>query len=310
MQSMMLRFGGYQEPASIHNRAAVHFGECLRARLGAGLRFDLIGNVLKLGRPSGDLPIMVEHGELDFCYIATVRFASWVPDFRILELPFVVRDRPTAQRELAGALGERFARQMAGASPLRLLGLWDNGFRHFTNRVRPIRTPADCRGLRIRTQKSELIAETLEALGFVPIPVDIKEFTEQIGGDRFDAQENPLTNVYNFRVHEHHRHITMSGHFFGAAAVVCSQARYERWPAEVRAAVDEAAREATRFQYGLAATEDRDVRAKLDPTRNELIELGAGERAAFVDAVRPVLDKYRGEFDPALFEALGGSAPD
>ena len=64
---------------------------------------------------------------------------------------------------------------MRDATPFRLLGLWDNGFRHLTNRVRPIRTPADCRGLRIRTQMSELHGEALRALGFVPIPVDVKE---------------------------------------------------------------------------------------------------------------------------------------
>jgi hypothetical protein len=80
MTSIALRFGGYQEPASIHNRSAAYFGERLRERLGDRLRFELIGSVLKLGRNSGDLPLMVDSGELDFCYMATIRFTrcrSW-----------------------------------------------------------------------------------------------------------------------------------------------------------------------------------------------------------------------------------------
>ena len=304
MEPIEFRFGGYQEPASIHNRAAGYFGELLVKRLGERARFELIGSVLKLGRPSGDLPIMVERGELDFAYMATIRFTKWVPEFELFDLPFVVKDRASIQRALTGELGERF-KQAMDASPFKLLGIWDNGFRYFSNKVRPIRTPADCKGLRVRIQLSELIAETMTALGFIPVPVDIKEFTENIGADRFDAQENPLTNIYNFGVHNHHRYITLSGHLFGAAAMICDKVRYLAWPEEVRQAVDESARAATAYQHRLAAAEDDAVRKKLDPAKNEVIELSAAQRAAFVEAVRPVLEKHRGSLDPKLFDYLG-----
>lgn len=304
METIQLRFGGYQEPASIHNRAAAYFGEQLRQRLGDRARFELIGSVLKLGRASGELPVMVERGELEFAYMATVRFTQWAPELALFDLPFVVRDRASIQRALTGELGERFKRAMQ-ASPFRLLGIWDNGFRYFSSKVRPIRTPADCKGLRIRIQMSELIAETMSALGFIPISVDIKEFTEAIGSDRFDAQENPLTNIYNFGVHNHHRYITLSAHLFGAALMICDRTRYLAWPEDVRSAVDAAAREATAYQHRLAAAEDDEVRRKLDPARNEVIELTTEERAAFVAAVRPVLEKHRGMLDPKLFEYLG-----
>jgi TRAP-type C4-dicarboxylate transport system substrate-binding protein len=190
---------------------------------------------------------------------------------------------------------------MRDATAFRLLGLWDNGFRHLTNRVRPIRAPADCRGLRIRTQMSELHGEALRALGFVPIAVDVKEFVEQIAGDRFDAQENPLTNTFNFGVHNYHRYITLTGHFFGATVMICNERHYQSWPPQVRDAVDEAARQATALQLELAAAEDEQILAKLDPRRNEVIHLTDAERAEFVAAVQPVLLKYRKQLDPQLF---------
>ena len=305
---MTLKFGGYQKPASIHNQAALRFGEALRERLDTRIDFQLTGNVLELGRKSGDLPLMVENGELSCCYISTVRFTRWVPELAVIDLPFVVHDRASVQRAFNGSLGKFFKQRFEESSPFKLLGLWDNGFRHLTNKVRPIRTPADCRGLKMRTQMSASHGEALSALGFVPIPADVKEFVEQIGGERFDAQDNPLTNIYNFGVHQYHRHITLSGHFFGASAMICNATHYAAWPAEVRAAVDEAAVIATAHQHQLAAEEDAVIRAKLDPRDNEIIELTPAEHAAFAAAMEPVLAKYRGQLEARLFEMLKGSS--
>ena len=166
MPPVVIRFGGYQQPASIHNRAAARFGELLAQSLGDALRFELVGNVLDLGRKSGDLLPMVELGELTCCYLSTVRFTAAAPELKILELPFVVKDRAAAMRALDGEIGEHAKRRIASGTRVRALGFWDNGIRHLTNRVRPIHTPADCRGIRIRTQMSALHGETFRALGF------------------------------------------------------------------------------------------------------------------------------------------------
>ena len=302
-----LKFGGYQPPASIHNQAAARFGELLREQLGDRVAFELIGSVLDIGRLSGDLPVMVENGELSFCYMSTVRFTSWVPELALLELPFLVRDRAAVWRALDGELGALLIRRMHEHTPFRVLGLWDNGFRHLTNRVRPIRTPADCRGLRIRTQMSALHGEVFRALGFEPIAADIKRFVAEIGGDSFDAHDNPLTNIYTFGVHRYHRHITLTSHFFGASFLIADAREYASWPAEVGAAVDAAAPEATALQRRLAASEDADVLAKLRPDENEVVHLTAAEHAAFVAAVEPVLSKHRAALDPKLFASLEGA---
>jgi len=302
-----LKFGGYQPPASIHNQAAARFGELLREQLGDRVAFELIGSVLDIGRLSGDLPVMVENGELSFCYMSTVRFTSWVPELALLELPFLVRDRAAVWRALDGELGALLIRRMHEHTPFRVLGLWDNGFRHLTNRVRPIRTPADCRGLRIRTQMSALHGEVFRALGFEPIAADIKRFVAEIGGDSFDAHDNPLTNIYTFGVHRYHRHLTLTSHFFGATFLIANAREYASWPAEVRAAVDEAALQAIALQRRLAASEDADVLAKLRPDENEVVHLTAAEHAAFVAAVEPVLSKHRAALDPKLFASLEGA---
>lgn len=300
---LTLKFGGYQAPASIHNRAAERFGAALKARLGNEVTFELIGNVLELGRQSGELPEMVESGELDFCYISTVRFSKAVPELKLVELPFVVKDRPSIIRALDGALGALLGRRMLESTPFRALGFWDNGFRHISS-VRPIHRPEDCRGMTIRTQLSDLHVECFRALGFEPLPVDVKVFVDEIATGKYQAQDNPLTNTYNFGVHRYQPHITLTGHFWGASAFICRQATYDRWTPALRAAVDAAAREATAFQHELAAAEDAQIMAKIDPREVEIIELTAKEHAAFVAAVQPLLAKYRAALGPELFAYL------
>ncbi len=305
MPPIIIRLGGYQKPASIHTRACLRFGERLQEILGDAVDFQFVPDVLALGHKSGELPGMVERGELSMCYISSLRFTRWVPQLAIFDLPFLMRDRAAAYRALDGAPGEQLRALLLAQSPYRLLAYWDNGFRHFSNKVRPIRTPADCRGIRIRTQMSALQGESLRVLGFEPIAEDIKIFVEQIAGERFDAQDNPLTNIYNFNVHRHHRHITLSGHVFGVACLMVNQAQYASWPREVQQAVDAAAAEATALQRRLAAAEDADILEKLDPAQNEVVHLTAAEHRAFVEAVRPVTDKYRKALGEEWFGLLG-----
>jgi len=304
MQPIRISLGGYQGPSSINTRAAARFGEILTQRLGDRVSFELKGDIHEFGRKSGELPAMVASGELSACYISTLRFTSWVPQLKIFELPFVVRDRPTVTRALDGELGTLFRERLHERSPFRVLGFWDNGIRHVTNKVRPLRAPADCTGIRIRTQVSPLIGEALAAIGFQPMGTEIKEFVDQIATDRFDAQENPLTNIFHFGVQRYHRYITLTGHIFGASAFVCNAEHYRTWPAPVQEAVDAAGREATQLQRSLAASEDEDILARIDPRDNELIRLTPDEHAAFRKAAEPVLAKHRSEFEPRLFDYL------
>ena len=304
MKPIVIRLGGYQKPASIHTRACVRFGEVLQQEAGDKVDFQFVPDVLSLGHKSGDLPRMVESGELSMCYISSLRYAKWVPELALFDLPFQFPDRAAAYKVLDGKLGQSLKAKTAAQSPFRLLAYWDNGFRHFSNRVRPIRKPADCKGLRIRIQMSEVQAASLRLLGVEPVLEDIKIFVEQIGGERFDGQDNPLTNIVNFNMHKHHRYITLSGHVYGVACLMTNGAQYASWPADVQRAVDIAATEATAFQRQLAAAEDEEMLKKLDPAENEIVKLTPAEHRAFVEAVKPVTDQYRGDFSESFFALL------
>lgn len=301
---IVFRLGGYQKPASIHTRACLRFGEVLQREAGDQVDFQFVPDVLALGHKSGELPKMVESGELTACYISSLRYSKWVPELALFDLPFLFPDRSAAYKVLDGKLGLSLKVKTATQSPFQLLAYWDNGFRHFSNKVRPIRRPADCKGLRIRIQMSELQAKSLRLLGMEPILEDIKIFVEQIGSDRFDGQDNPLTNLVNFNIHKHHRHITLSGHVYGVACLMANRAQYESWPVTVQRAVEIAAAEATTLQRQLAATEDEEMLKRLDPAQNEVVRLTADEHRAFAEAVSPVTARYREEYAESFFALL------
>jgi TRAP-type C4-dicarboxylate transport system substrate-binding protein len=302
--AVAVRFGGYQPPASVHSRAAAALGRALAARLGDAVRFEVDGDVVAAGRPASDLLALVERGELTMCYFSTSYLARRVPELDLLDLPFVLDRRERAYALLDGGLGSLLAERVAAATGFRVLGYWDNGFRHITNRVRPIRTPADCRGLRIRTLVSDLHQAVFARLGFEPVALDVKDFLAAVRAGTVDAQDNSLTNVYNFEIYRHHRYLTLTGHFFAVAFLLCHAASHRGWPEEVRRAVDEAAREATAAQRAMAAAEDGEVLAKLEPAGTDVVRLTDAARAAFADAVAPVVAQLRDRLGARLFDHL------
>ena len=306
MAKIDIRFGGYQGPQSVHSRAVKVFGDTLAQSLGGDLNFEHTLNIIDQGHQAADLLDMVTTGEMTLCYFSSSYLGEWVPEFELLDLPFAIRDRAQAHALLDGPLCRFLADRIAEEAGFRIVSWWDNGFRHLSNGVRPIRRPQDCVGLKIRTLRSALYTQTFAKLGFEPIVLDVKELIPAVTSGAVDAQENPLTNIFNFGVHNHHRWITLSGHFFGPAAVLCHQPTYDGWPAEVRAAVDGALAAATAAQRDFAAAEDDTVLQKLDPSRNEIISLSEDERAEFAAAVRPVVEATVSRYRDELFEFLPG----
>ena len=302
MNPSTITLGGYQPPASVHNQAAEVLGRELSDRLSGAVNFEMDGNMVATrGIKAFDLPAMVDAGDLSMCYFASSYLADKVPELGIFDLPFVIEDRAKVYAALDGALGDLLKAKFRVNTGMRVLGFWDNGFRHFTNGVRAIHGPDDCAGLSIRTMSSELHQQTFRLLRFEPTFVDVADLVEAAKSGRIDAQENPLTNTFNFGTNHYHRHITLSGHFYGMVLVLANNAQFESWPQAVRDAVTEGMVVATAAQRDLAQAEDADILEKVDPAENEIVHLTDTERAAFKAAVGPMLAEQRKILGEDLF---------
>src|SRR5205085_11386944 len=151
-------------------------------------------------------------------------------------------------------------RRSTGLIPL---AYWDNGVRHLSNRLRPVRWPRDCAGLRIRLQPSWAHESFFRALGAAPGCTDLREGIQMLRAGAVDAQENPLANFVTYGIQDLHRHLTLSGHAYGARGLYASAAQLTGWPADYRGALTEAASIAAREQRTAARQADLDLRAWL-----------------------------------------------
>ena len=203
-----------------------------------------------------------------------------------------------------GPLGKFLSDKTADTSNFRILSWWDNGFRHFSNNIRPIKKPEDCLGLKIRTLRSNIYTETLSVLGFDPIYSDVSQIKSLVSSGAIDAQENALSNILNFGFHEHHRWITLSNHFFGPAVILCHKNTYDGWSSELKEIITSELAKTTDYQRTLAALEESEVIENFDLSKNTIYTLDENEVEVFSSKVQPIIEKTVHRFRNELFEFL------
>lgn len=296
-----IRLAGYQGDRSVHSRA-MH-GLC-HALKGDGIDVQFEQNIVEKGHKASELLERTQSGEIDGCYFSSSYLAARAPNLGLFDQHFVIPSRRHAWALLDGELGTRLAAEVAQQAGFEILGYWDNGVRHISART-PIRQPDDCEGLKIRTLANDDHQRVFRSLGFEPTTIDVRDLPAAVAEFRVDAQENPLTNTYNFGVHNTHRHITLTGHLFGVAPLLFNTDSVRAWPDEVRRAVDNAIVQATAEQRRMAEEDDVVCAKTLRDEGCELITLTDAEREAFVAATRDAVMAMSANFDPemsALFE--------
>jgi C4-dicarboxylate-binding protein DctP len=253
-----LHFAGYQPARSVHTRGLHALRDAVARRAGDALTITVTDSIVGQGRKAADLLAMVERGELDGCYFASSYLTSRIPALGVFDEPFQAGSREACFAALDGEIGAALAAQVAAATAYRVLGFWDNGIRHISNGVRPIRTPADCAGLSLRTLDNAMHQDAFRHLGFSPVFIDVADLPGAVADGTVDAQENPLTNMVNFGLHSHHKHVSLTGHLLGIALLLVNRARFAALPMELRNVLDAAARDSEAAQRKQAVAEDAD----------------------------------------------------
>ncbi|HEY6992750.1 MAG TPA: TRAP transporter substrate-binding protein, partial [Xanthobacteraceae bacterium] len=194
-EATQIRMGGYGPPGTSFSRALEFIGDRLTAELGDRVEVKYVWNIMDLGYRAEDILWLVERGLLTLGYQSSSYLTDRVPELGLVDLPFLFADTQAARAAMDGALGAALARAIEARTNFRILGWFENGFRHISNRLRPLHTPADLAGLRIRVLPSQVQARTFELLGAVPMRMDLTEAIAMITAGTIDAQENPLSNT-------------------------------------------------------------------------------------------------------------------
>jgi TRAP-type transport system periplasmic protein len=297
---IQIRMGGYGPASTGFSRALKFIGDRLEAEFGDRVEIKYVWNIMDLGYRAEDILWLVEHGLLTLGYQSSSYLTDRVPELGVVDLPFLFASTQAARAAMDGALGDLLARKIEERTNFRILGWFENGFRHISNRVRPLRAPADLAGLTIRVLPSKVQARTFELLGAVPMRMDLTQAIAMITAGTIDAQENPLSNTVTYGVHKFHRFHTLSGHFYISRPIFLHRTAFDAWPAELQRVMRAAVTEAVAFQRELHEREEEAARDAIAAQGCEIVELSADEHRAFAAAVAPLLAETRSTFGDDL----------
>jgi tripartite ATP-independent transporter DctP family solute receptor len=243
----------------------------------------------------------VQIGTLDMVITSSGPLPNFVPETQVLDLPFLFRDYDHARGVLDGEIGQELLAKI-DESGMKALAWTENGFRHITNSRRPVRTPQDLAGLKIRTMENPIHLRAFEALGAAPTPMSFAELFTALQQGVVDAQENPIVVISVSRFSEVQDHLTLSGHLYSPAIILMSQSLWDGLSEEEQGWFEEAARasvEVTRAR--VTELEETGVDALREAGMEVVTEI---DRAAFEQAVQPAYDAYVQQFGDELIERI------
>lgn len=231
----------------------------------------------------------LEFGTVDLVVSSTAPVTNFVPELGVLDVPFLFEDRETAVEILEGDIGEELFSKMEENG---IVGLsWgENGYRHITNAIRPIHSPEDLNGLKIRTQENEIHLAAFEALGAQPTPMAWTEAITALQQGVVDAQENPAIVADQFALYEANQtHMTLTGHVYSVAIYMMSKQTYDELPEDLRDIVVEEGQKAGPAERDLIVEMEQESLETLRENGVEIVE--EVDLAPFQEAVRPVYDQ-------------------
>ena len=283
----VLRFGHVGAPGSLFALSAEKFAEIANEKLGDTAEVQVFG-ASQLGNDREMLQ-KLKLGQVDFSLPSSV-MSSVSPEFGVFEMPYIIQDRDHIKQVEATMLEDVF-QPAAEAQGYHILTFWENGFRHITNNVRPINTPEDLQGVKLRTPNGEWRVKMFQAYGANPTPMSFSDVFTALQTGVIDGQENPYAQIASAKFQEVQDYLSITGHVYTPGYVLVGKRQFESLDPEVQAALREAAQETQAYVYETAARLETEL---LDVIKAAGVEVNEADKAAFVAASQPIYDEFAG----------------
>jgi len=235
----------------------------------------------------------VQLGTLDLTLTSTGPLPNFVPEVAILDIPFLFRDYAHARAVLDGPIGQDLLQKFP-AKGMVALAWAENGFRHMTNSRRPVNTPEDLRGLKMRTMENPIHIQAYRQFGILPTPMAFTEVFTALQQGTVDGQENPLSVITSAKLDQVQKYLTLTGHVYSPAVILMNKAKWDALPAADRQAFLEAAREAVRANR--ARIDDDERKAVADLRAKGMIVSENVDKARFQAQLAPVYADFARRF--------------
>ena len=263
------------------------------------------------GQFGKDQPTMegLKLGTLELAVAHDGAIATVYKPIGVLGIPFLYENHEHAWRVYDSAWLKEFSDDMVKKTGIRMLGLADNGVRHFTNSARPIKSPADMKGLKIRIQPSPVFKTLVESLGASASAIPWAELPTALQQKVVDGQENGVTNILAASLYQHQKYITLDGHVWSIHAYMVNERFYQGLTAAERKAVDEGAQKAMAIHRKMTSDQDKNAKEILEKVGMEVTELSPAEIGEFRKLAQPPVkawaEKEIGkEYVDSLFKAI------
>ncbi len=274
--------------------AALKFGELVKERTKGAYAIEVYPNAAL-----GDERTMLEGmqmGTMDMGLITSGPFVNFVPEFGVLDLPFIFSNNAHAYAVLDGELGQAILAKLDGVG-IKGLAYAERGFRNLTNSVRPVKNAADIKGLKVRVMENEVYTNTFKALGVNAVPMAWTETLTALQQGTIEGQENPVNVIHAFKLWESQKYVTMTRHAYAAAIFTMSKRLHDKLPADVQKIMKDAAQEAAVYERAWVA--DNEARQMADLKKNGMEIIEEPDLESFKAGVQSVYAKY-----PAFAEDL------
>ncbi len=296
---IVLKLGHIADPENPYAQGAVHFAKLVKERTKGEVDIQVYPSS-QLGNQR-DLVEGLTFGTVDMTLTSNAVLGNFIPEISVLDLPFIFRDLDHAYKAL-DTVGMEIAKQ-GEARGIKTLAIWENGIRHMTNNKRPIKTPADMAGLKIRVMEQPIYITMMESLDASPTPMAFSEIYTALQKGVIDGQENPLAHIATKRFYEVQKFVSLSGHTYASEPLLISTIAWNKLNDEQKKVVAQAALDARDWQ--------RDLCRKLeDGFAKTIVDSGKAtinsdvDKAAFAKATRPVWDLYIDKFGSKHVDAI------
>lgn len=282
---LKLKFGHVGAPGSLFDASAREFARRANEALAGRAEVVVFGSS-QLG---GD-EVMVQKlklGTLDFALPSTI-LSSMVDELGLFEMPYLVEDRAHMKRIEEAIFWPRLAPRVEEQG-LQVLAVWENGFRHVTNNRRPIVSPRDLDGIKLRTPRGRWRVKMFQSYGANPTPMPLSEVFVALETGVMDGQENPFAQIYTSRFHEVQDYLSLTGHVYTPAYVTVGSRRWSRLPAEVRQVLERAARQTQAFVHETALRLEGEILAQL---RDSGIAINEADQESFTAASADIYREF------------------
>ena len=283
-----IKFGHVGEPGQLFTKSADEFARRANEKLAGKAKVVVFGSS-QLG---GDKELLqkLKLGTVDLALPSTV-MSSESDLFGIFEMPYLVKDRKHMMAIEKEIVWPKLAPEVEKKG-LKILAVWENGYRHITNNRRPIRVPGDLNAIKLRVPEGKWRVKMFQAYGANPSPMKFSEVFTALQTGVMDGQENPYSQIVSAKFQEVQKYLSITGHVYTPAYVTAGSKKWATLPADVRKVLEDTAKDMQKFVYATAEKEESELLAKIKAAG---VQVNEADKQAFVAASKNIYDEFSKE---------------